>query len=53
MDFGGAVVNIVHCRKLTVLSIEASHWPSHGSLPLTELLLGMEESFLLPIEVIK
>lgn len=35
----------VHWRKLKVQSLLSFHWPSHGRLPLAELLLVKEEPF--------
>lgn len=36
----------IHWRKLKVWNVVASHWLSYGKLPVAELLLGREESFL-------
>lgn len=55
MDLGGAVVKEegVHWRRLKVPSVVTFHRLSHGRLPLAELLLDQEESFLLPVDVVK
>lgn len=43
---------IIYWRKLKVWNMVTLHWLSYSSLPLLELLLDKEESFLPPAEVV-
>ena len=43
----------VHWRKLKVQSIVTFHWLRDGGLPLAELLLGKEDFFHPPVQVVE